>query len=239
MQEKPQRLDRFLTSQNIGSRRETVKLIRDGKVTVDEKICVRPEMKIIPGLTAIEVNHQVVFYQKYIYIMMNKPKGLICATQDKQAQTVLDIVPEPWNRRGIFPAGRLDKDTTGLLVITDDGDFAHRMLSPKKQVYKLYRILPERKISDKDIDLFAQGIQYGGIQFAPAALWTEAVDGQEYAFVKIHEGKFHQVKRMFEAVGNQVLELKRIKIGALDLDKDLQEGESRLLTKEERNKIFE
>lgn len=239
MQAKPQRLDKFLTSQNIASRRDSARLIKSGKVIVDGKAAVKPDMKIVPGLTAIEVCGEKIVYQKYLYIMMNKPKGLICATEDKRAETVLDILPADLKRKGLFPAGRLDKNTTGFLIITDDGDFAHKMLSPKKHVYKTYKVEPEREITKEDIIEFEKGIIYKDITFAPAKLWEKEENGEKNVYVQIHEGKFHQVKRMFEAVGNKVLELERVKIGGLDMDSKLEEGECRLLTVEERAKIFE
>lgn len=239
MQEKPQRLDKFLTSQNVASRRDSARLIKSGKVIVDGETAVKSDMKIVPGFTVIEVCGEKIEYQKYLYIMMNKPKGLICATEDKRAETVLDILPPELKRKGLFPAGRLDKNTTGLLIITDDGEFAHKMLSPKKHVYKTYKVLPEREITEFDIAEFAKGIAYKDITFAPATLWQEEENGEKVVFVKIHEGKFHQVKRMFEAVGNKVLELERVKIGSLYIDNELKYGESRILTFEERTKIFE
>lgn len=238
MQERPERLDKFLTSQNIASRREAAKLIRSGKVTVDGQTGAKPDTKILPGLTAVEVNGRPVVYRKHLYIMMNKPAGLISASQDKRAQTVLDILPGQWRRRGMFPAGRLDKDTTGLLILTDDGDFAHRMLSPSRHVYKLYEARVRRPVTPEDAEAFAAGIRFGDTQFAPAELKPIEKDGEAYAAVRIREGKFHQVKRMFEATDNEVLALKRLKIGGLPLDEHLQPGECRLLTEEERAKIF-
>ncbi|WP_099204426.1 pseudouridine synthase [Scatolibacter rhodanostii] len=238
MQEKPQRLDKFLTSQNIGSRREAIKLIKSGKVKIDGEISVKPDAKIMPGFTAVKVDGKFVDYQKYLYVMMNKPKGLICATEDRHMQTVLDILPEQWRRKGMFPAGRLDKDTTGLLIITDDGDFAHQMLSPKKHVYKLYKAVTERRITDNDIKKFELGIKETNTEFAPAELWEEKVGERSYAFVKIREGKFHQVKRMFEVTGNAVIELERVQIGELPLDTSLDYGECKIMTKEEKDKIF-
>ena len=164
--------------------------------------------------------------------MMNKPAGVLSATEDRRQKTVLDLLPEDLRRRGLFPAGRLDKDTTGLLLITDDGDLAHRMLSPKKHVYKLYQARLDAPVTAEDVRAFEEGVRWGEEVYAPARLW--AGEGDPFvAFAQVHEGRFHQVKRMFQARGKTVLSLKRHKIGGLSLDSTLQEGECRLLAPEE------
>ena len=146
------------------------------------------------------------------------------------------MLPEGLRRRGLFPAGRLDKDTTGLLLITDDGELAHKMLSPKSHVYKQYRAQLDAPVEEADIQAFAAGVAWEGEQYAPARLWVE--QDPRAAFVEIREGRFHQVKRMFQARGKTVLQLKRLKIGGLWLDSTLQEGECRLLTPQEIQAIF-
>ena len=175
-------------------------------------------------------------YQEHLYIMMNKPAGVLSATEDRHAETVLDLLPEELRRRGLFPAGRLDKDTTGLMLITDDGDLAHRMLSPKKHVYKLYLATLDAPVTQEDVEAFQAGIHWAGESYAPGRLWTKEDPFQGY--VEIREGRFHQVKRMFEARGKTVQQLKRLKIGGLALDDTLGEGECRLLTPEEVESIF-
>lgn len=235
----PERLDKFLTSQNICSRKEAAKLVKAGAVTVNGAPARDSAQKIDPNSDRIAVNGEEVTYQKYLYIMMNKPAGVLSATEDSRAETVLDLLPPELYRRGLFPAGRLDKDTNGLLIITDDGDFAHRMLSPKKHVYKLYEAATARPITESDKTAFAEGIVSGEQTFAPARLWSESKNGTEFAMTEIREGKFHQVKRMFKAVGNEVITLKRLRIGGLQLDESLKEGEARLLTDAEVLTVFD
>ncbi len=233
-----ERLDKFLASQNLGSRKQVAQLIRSGQVAVNGVRGVDSAQNVDPEKDRVAVNGAEVSYQKHLYLMMNKPAGVLSATEDGRAPTVLDLLPPELRRRRLFPAGRLDKDTTGLLIITDDGDFAHRMLSPKKHVYKLYRAEVSRPVTKEDVAAFQVGVKEGGQVFAPAKLWTEAAAGDCVAFVEIREGKFHQVKRMFRAVGNQVLSLERLKIGGLWLDKTLHAGEARPLTSDEIDGIF-
>lgn len=233
-----ERLDKFLVSQNIGSRKDVGKLVRGGAVAINGQAVKDPAQKLEPRADRVTVEGREVAYRKYLYIMMNKPAGVLSATEDRDAPTVLDLLPREWRRRGLFPAGRLDKDTTGLLLITDDGDYAHRMLAPKSHVYKLYEASTQRPVTQEDIEAFARGVRYGELQFAPARLRREQRDGEEVALVEIREGKFHQVKRMFQATGNQVVRLKRLAIGGLALDPALGLGECRLLTGEEAASVF-
>lgn len=246
-----ERLDKILVSQNIGSRKEVQKLIKSGLVNVDGEVCKKPETKADPENSSISVQGKVLNFQKYVYIMMNKPAGVLSASNDRNAETVIDLLPEEMKRRGLFPAGRLDKDTTGLLIITDDGDFAHNMLSPKKHVFKLYRAETDGEITQEHIDKFQKGIVFSdGTQCLPAELYTlcpleepyKSLLGKEVksnvGFVKICEGKFHQVKKMFSAVGLKVVFLERLSIGGLVLDTKLKAGESRYLYNYEKNMIF-
>ena len=233
-----ERLDKFLVSQNIGSRKEAARLVRGGAVTVNGQTANDPAQKLDPAVDLVTVDGREVAYRKHLYIMMNKPTGVLSATEDKHAPTVLDLLPPDLQRRGLFPAGRLDKDTTGLLLITDDGDFAHRMLAPKSHVYKRYQAVTERPVTQEDVEAFAAGIRRGELQFAPARLWSGEEGGRPVALVEIREGKFHQVKRMFEATGNRVLELRRLAVGGLALDPALGPGECRLLSEEEAASVF-
>lgn len=233
----PERLDKFLSSQNICTRKEAAKLVRAGAVLVNGLPAARPDQKLEPGADRVAVHGEEVRYREYLYIMMNKPAGVLSATEDKHAPTVLDLLPPEFRRRGLFPAGRLDKDTTGLLLITDDGGLAHRMLMPKSHVYKLYRAELAQPVTPEDIAAFAAGIAWEGITFAPAKLYTRPGEGNA-AYVEIREGKFHQVKRMFQAVGNQVLALERLRIGSLELDAALGPGACRLLDGEEVALLF-
>lgn len=231
-----ERLDKFLASQGLGTRKEVGKLIRSGAVTVDGLSQRDPGAKVDPGKQQVAVEGRSVSYQEHLYIMMNKPAGVLSATEDRHAETVLDLLPEELRRRGLFPAGRLDKDTTGLMLITDDGDLAHRMLSPKKHVYKLYLATLDAPVTQEDVEAFQAGIHWAGESYAPGRLWTKEDPFQGY--VEIREGRFHQVKHMFEARGKTVQQLKRLKIGGLALDDTLGKGECRLLTPEEVESIF-
>lgn len=231
------RIDKFLGDENIGTRKEISILVRKGFVAVNGVVVKNSSEKIDPEQDKIFFNGKEIQYNKNIYIMMNKPKNLLSATKDKKAKTVLDIIPQEFQRKELFPSGRLDKNTTGLLIITNDGEYAHKMLSPKSHVYKLYKALLDTEITNEDIEKFEKGIQTGGMNFLPAKLWHEE-ENPKIAYVLIREGKYHQVKRMFYGVGKEVLELERLQIGALSLDKNLKQGECRLLKKEEIDLVF-
>lgn len=233
-----ERLDKFLSGQNRGSRKEIAQMVRRGLVRVNGIPAESGDQKLDPDVDRVTVDGEEIRYRKHLYLMMNKPAGVLSATEDSRTQTVLDLLPPELSRRGLFPAGRLDKDATGLLLITDDGDFAHRMLAPKNHVYKLYRVKPRRPITEADIAAFEGGVWEGGRHFAPARLRQEEQNGEAFALVEIREGKFHQVKRMFRAVGNEVLELKRLRIGGLWLDETLPPGGVRELTPEEAAAVF-
>ena len=227
-----ERLDKFLAAQGKGTRKEVGRLIRSGAVAVDGVPVRDPAAKVDPSCQTVAVGGSPILWQEHLYIMMNKPAGVLSATEDRRQKTVLDLLPEDLRRRGLFPAGRLDKDTTGLLLITDDGDLAHRMLSPKKHVYKLYQARLDAPVTPEDVGAFEEADGWGEEVSAPPRLW--AGEGDSFvAFAQVHEGRFHQVKRMFQARGKTVLSLKRLKIGGLSLDSTLQEGECRLLAPEE------
>ncbi len=234
----PERLDKFLSSQNICTRKEAAKLVRAGAVLINGVPADSPAQKLDPEADRVAVEGREIQYRQYVYIMMNKPAGVLSATEDKHTSTVLDLLPPDLRRRGLFPAGRLDKDTTGLLLITDDGELAHKMLTPKSHVYKLYRAMLEKPVAPEDIIAFEKGVTWGDVAFAPAKLYVCPGEEPNAAYVEIREGKFHQVKRMFQAVGNQVLALERLRIGGLYLDKSLPEGGCRLLEKAEIASIF-
>lgn len=230
-----ERLDKVLASQNIGSRKESGALIRRGVVTVNGQVVRQADSKVDPEQDVIAVEGQALHFQRYSYIMMNKPAGVLSAARDARQETVLDLLPPELKRRGLFPAGRLDRDTEGLLLITDDGDFAHRMLAPKSHVYKLYEAELDLPATQEDVKAFAAGIELGDRICLPAEL--RLLDATRVQ-VQICEGKFHQVKRMFHAVGKTVIHLKRLRIGALELDPALAPGQARPLRPEERDKIF-
>lgn len=225
-----ERIDKILSSQNIASRSGIKAMIKAGKILADGKIVKRPEEKFDPDHTVFTVNGETVAISKYIYIMMNKPKGVLSASKDGHATTVIDLLPEEYKRRDLFPAGRLDKDTEGFLLITNDGELAHKMLAPKSHVYKLYEAECDTTLTEDTVKAFAEGICEGETRFLPAEL---KLTGEKTALVEICEGKFHQIKRMFHAVGAEVVRLKRLKIGGVWLDESLSAGSTRLLTKSE------
>lgn len=232
------RIDKILVSQGIGSRREVQKRIKSGEVTVNGEIIRKPEFKANAENDKIAVLGKVLNYSEHIYIMMNKPAGVVSASQDNHDKTVIDILPDEYKRKGLFPAGRLDKDTEGLLIITDDGDFAHRMLSPKKHVDKQYIAQLDGEITEKTIQKFKQGIIFAdGTKCLPAKLEIYNND-KKTGLVTICEGKFHQVKKMFISCGLNVVHLQRISIGGLYLDGNLPIGGCKLLTNLDKKLIF-
>lgn len=226
-----ERIDKILSSALKISRTDVKKLMKKQNVSVNGKHITDPNTKIDPSEDSINLNGQPVIYQEHIYIMMNKPKGVISASEDKSVPTVVDLVPEKLKKAGLFPAGRLDADTTGFVLITDDGDFAHRILSPKKHVEKTYIALLEKEISDSDIERFKNGIELRDGTLCLESKLERLSD--RYVSVVIHEGKYHQIKRMFAALGNRVIELHRVSIGSLSLDENLKEGECREITNDE------
>ena len=177
---------------------------------------------------------------KYVYIMLNKPKGIVSASEDSDDTTVVDILPEAYKRRGLFPAGRLDRDTTGFCLITDDGEYAHRILSPRSHVPKTYRALLDKPVSIEEVRAaFSGGMELSGEKLLPAEVSLIPDSGCRRCEIVLHEGKYHQIKRMFGALGLSVLELERTKIGALALDGALLPGACRYITKEEMRQITE
>jgi 16S rRNA pseudouridine516 synthase len=235
---KTERLDKILASQNIGSRREVGELIRAGRVTVGGETVLHPDYRVDAEQSTITLDGVPITVQKYLYLMMNKPAGVLSASRDPSARTVVDLLPKPWRRRGIFPAGRLDRDTEGLLILTDDGAFAHKMLAPKSHVTKWYEAHLKSPVTPEDAEAFRNGIVLSNMTCLPAEL---TVLKREYpaALVKVREGKFHQVKRMFLARGNEVLALRRVRIGGLTLDERLGPGQARELDGDEITAVFE
>lgn len=235
-----ERLDKILTSQGICSRKETKSLALKQKIKINGTVTRRSDIKIDPDNDIIEIDGVPVTYRRRVYIMMNKPKGVLSASSDRNSRTVIDLLPEDFKRKDLFPAGRLDKDTTGLLIITDDGDFAHRMLSPKSHVYKLYNAVLDGELSDEQIKILENGIELlDGTRFKPARVSIPDKSSRTSVNIEICEGKYHQVKRMFEYVGLNVQELCRLKIGNLYLDKKLTYGECRYLEDFELKDVFD
>lgn len=231
-----QRLDKIISTQLNISRSVARKIIRYGKTTVDGQIVRDPSFTADPTLSKIEHRGQPIEYKEHIYLLMNKPKGVLSASEDKSRETVVDLVPEALRRNGLFPVGRLDRDTTGLLLITDDGDFAHRVIHPKKKLVKTYKVTLDGKINEEIIRKFSEGIILAdGTKCRPAIL--KGLD-ENTAEIKITEGKYHQIKRMFGTVNLGVNELERTAVGGLKLPCNLPCGECRELSKEEIILIF-
>lgn len=234
-----ERLDKFLALRGLGSRKEVQRMIKKGEVAVNGEICKTVDFKIFPEDDSVMCGGQAVCADEHIYIMLNKPAGVVSATEDRRERTVIDILPKEMVRPNLFPAGRLDKDTEGLMIITDDGDFAHRMLSPKKHVEKQYIARLDGRITDDMIAKFSEGIIFAdGTKCLPAELKILPDSGEKSGIVKICEGKYHQVKKMFATVGLKVVHLQRISIGNLYLDSKLPIGGAKKLTKLDIEYIF-
>lgn len=229
-----QRLDKLLSNSGYGTRKEIKKLIKDGVVLVNGEVAKDIGLHIDPESSAIEINGQRLNYRKFIYVMMNKPAGVVSATWDKKLPTVIDILPGEFKCFDLFPVGRLDIDTEGLLIMTNDGQMAHELLSPKKHVSKIYYALVSGNVGEEDIRLFREGVTLeDGYKTMPADLHIVRSGDTSEIELKIYEGKFHQVKRMFEAAGKKVKYLRRIQMGKLMLDESMKPGESRELEAEE------
>ena len=226
-----ERLDKVLAGTGRWSRREVKELIRQCRVTVDGRPASSPEEKVDPAAAKILVDGETVTWEQYVYIMLNKPAGLLSATEDSRQKTVLDLLPGELRRRGLAPVGRLDKDTEGLLLLMDDGELTHRLLSPKYHVDKVYFARVAGELTEADVAAFAAGITLGdGLVCRPAGLEILSADT---CLVTLQEGKFHQVKRMLASRGKPVLHLKRLSMGALQLDDGLLPGQFRRLAGEE------
>ena len=231
-----ERLDRILVSQGLMSRKEADVCIRRGRVRVDGSPVCRPETKLDPEAVQLKLDGAPLRYQRYIYIMMNKAPGILCATRDPQVQTVTDALPEAYRRRGLFPAGRLDRDAVGLLLLTDDGEAAHLLLSPARHVEKTYLVRYTGTLDDDAEALFARGIGIDGGETCRPAVLERTGPGE--ARVRVTEGRYHQVKRMIAAAGGEVTYLKRECFGPLTLDENLPSGGWRELYQDEVSKIM-
>ena len=227
------RLDKYLCDCNIGSRSQVKDYVKKGLVTINGVTVKKADIAVNEATDNIQFKGSAVVYRKYVYILLNKPAGVITATEDKHTTTVMDLI-KPLPVKDMFPVGRLDKDTTGLLLITNDGDLGHRLLSPKYHVDKTYIVTPARPLTQDDISKLCEGVDIGDDKpTLPAKAHLEA-DGR--LVLTIHEGRFHQVKRMLEAVDNEVIELHRASFGPLNLENGPKEGKWRELTEDE---IFE
>lgn len=231
-----ERLDKLLAGTGKWSRREVKALVRQGLVRVDGRLAASAEDKLDPAATVVTVAGETISLCRFTYVMLHKPAGVLTATEDRKQPTVLDLLPPELRRIGLAPVGRLDKDTEGLLLLTNDGELAHRLLSPKYHVDKRYLARVDGELSAADTEAFARGMTLGdGLECLPAEL--ELLPGR-VCIVTLREGKFHQVKRMLAARGAPVLYLKRLSMGPLTLDDSLAAGAYRLLRAEEISALY-
>ena len=233
-----ERLDKLLSSTGRWSRSEVRHLVREGRVLADGRIAASPEEKYDPQTVALTVDGEEVRLRRFVYVMLHKPAGVLSATEDGKGKTVLDLLPEEYRRRGLFPVGRLDKDTEGLLLLTDDGTLAHALLSPKRHVDKVYYTRVAGALTEDDRAAFAAGMTLGdGLSCLPAGLEILSAGAESEALVTLREGKFHQIKRMLASRGKPVLYLKRLSMGPLRLDESLAPGAWRELTEAEEKSL--
>ena len=229
-----ERLDKIICSQTEYSRKDIKKIVSQKRVKVNGEIVIKSDIKINEDNDIISIDDKDIKIKEYVYIVLNKPKGYISATEDRTQKTVLDLIDNKYLHRDLFPAGRLDKDTTGLMIITDDGKFAHDILSPRKHVSKTYEVTIDIPVTEEMVKGFKDGIDLNDGKCKTAIM---EITGQCSAKVILTEGRYHQIKRMFGCFGAKVVELHRVKMGNLELPLDLKEGNSRELTLDEIEKI--
>lgn len=236
---KQMRLDKYLAQISIGTRSQVKQMVRKGQVCVNGTVVKKPEYKVDPDQDQVVADGVKTKYVHEEYIMLNKPSGVVSATKDPREKTVLDLI-DGQKRKDLFPAGRLDKDTEGLLLLTSDGELAHRLLSPKKHVDKTYYARIQGRVTNEDVKVFLKGLDIGDEKPALPAVLQVLIEGEiSEILITIQEGRFHQVKRMFRAVDKKVVYLKRISMGSLVLDETLMPGQYRNLTEEEIQRLKE
>ena len=235
------RLDKFLANSGIGTRKEVKEIIKKKKISVNGVFVKDGKIHIDEKKDVIKYENEVISYKPFVYIMMNKPAGVISATEDSHHKTVIDLLNNKYRTYDVFPVGRLDIDTEGLILLTNDGILSHNLLSPKKHVDKKYYVKIAKPLSENDVKTLENGIKLEEnfvTKKANVEIISEDLESNSYrVYITICEGKFHQVKRMFKAVDNEVLYLKRIKMGNLLLDQNLKLGEYRELTEEELDEL--
>lgn len=225
------RIDKLLTSMGLASRTESAKAAKQGLIKVNGNIILKSDIKVDPEIDVIEYMGKNVSYKKNIYIMMNKPSGVVSSTDGKDGDTVISLLPEELQKCGLFPCGRLDKDTVGLLIITNDGATSHYLLSPKRHVSKIYHVKTAFSVTENDIKILENGVQLDKGDVARPAKVQRI--GERELYITIVEGMYHQIKRMLEAINNKVIFLERVEFGTLPLDTTLDRGEWRYLTQDE------
>lgn len=231
------RVDKFLSEMGKATRTESAKLAKAGKITVNGAVIKKPDIHIDPDMDEIKLFGVTVSYKKFTYIMLNKPEGYVSATEDGRDKTVLDLLDDEERRKNLFPCGRLDKNTVGLIILTNDGDSAHRLLSPKHHVPKTYGFKSKYPLSRDDVKSLEEGVDIGGYVTKPCTVSLDAngTGGK----ITITEGKYHQIKLMLEAVNNKITYLERLTFGNIKLDENLKRGEWRHLTDEEESLLLE
>lgn len=229
------RIDKYISGCGYASRKDVKKLIKQGLVFIDGEVCKKPEEQADEN-SVVEVDGERLIYREFVYLMLNKPQGCVSAVYDKKYPVVTEFVPAEYAHFELYPVGRLDIDTEGLLILTNDGQFAHEMTSPKKDVYKRYFAVLDKPMEEKDVEIFAGGMEFK--EFTAKSAKLEITENPNEVYIEIAEGKFHQVKRMCERVGKTVTYLKRVAIGDLKLDESLEKGEVRELTKDELDMLY-
>ena len=231
-----ERLDKIISNQTGYSRKEVKELVRKKRIIVNDVVVLKSDIKVDASKDVILLDGNEILVKEYVYLMLNKPKGYVSATEDKTMPTVLELVPIEYSHRDLFPAGRLDRDTTGLMLITDDGEFAHNILSPKKHITKTYNVIIDIDMTEEMVEGFKNGVNLIDGECKSAEL---IITGEKSGTVILTEGRYHQIKRMFGCFGAKVLELERIGMGKFFLPDDLGLGECREFTDEELLKITE
>ena len=231
-----ERLDKIISNQTGYSRKEVKELVRQKRIVVNDVVVLKSDIKVDASKDVILLDGDEILVKEYVYLMLNKPKGYVSATEDKTMPTVLELVPMEHSHRDLFPAGRLDRDTTGLMLITDDGEFAHNILSPKKHITKTYNVIIDIDMTEEMVEGFKNGVNLIDGECKSAEL---IITGEKSGTVILTEGRYHQIKRMFGCFGAKVLELERVGMGKFFLPDDLELGECREFTNEELLKITE
>ena len=229
-----ERLDKFISSQTNYSRKDIKDLVKKKQVLVNGEVVLKSDIKVDNLVDKIVVCGEEIIFKKYVYLMLNKPKGYVSASFDKNDKTVIDLVPDIYKHRNLFPAGRLDKDTTGLMIITDDGEFAHNILAPNKHISKTYNVTIDIDMNEDMVLGFKNGVNLSDGECKSAYL---EITGKNTGIVILTEGRYHQIKRMFGCFGAKVVELERIKMGNFTLPSDLKQGDVREFTKEELESV--
>ena len=232
------RLDRFISERTEYTRSAIKEMAKKGKISVDGIAEKSPDRKIDPENVAVKVDGRLISSQRYRYILLNKPAGYVCSTDDRDGETVMKLIPDEWRTKNMFPAGRLDKDTLGALLITDDGTLAHRILSPASHVPKIYIVKLDRPFQSKYIDIFKNGLEFPSGEVCMPARLQPVENCEKLAFVELCEGKYHQVKRMFETVENSVEKLARVCVGGLILPEKLAIGQCMELLHKDVENLF-